>query len=304
MYLLNTGNLPVFFFCPKNSPKNLNSYPKFDNLFEARDLVYSYEKRGEVQVKYEVYADVLSGLIFLYNWFVLKAINQKLSHISGRVRRLTAAFMGTVCTMLTVVLAMPSCMKGLLLLLVNPLIMLAAAYPIRQLQGLQYLCKYYCVYTIFFGAALLFLKNLVVLLGIGYSAILLGILGLAGLTWYRYWRQHSQVQVELYLEEKSFQFEGFVDTGNTLVEPFSKKGVNVLVTNNEEAKRQLMKGKGFVVPYKTIGTGNGILMGYLVHKMSIISNGLEKKYEDVLVAVSPQRQEGEFVILSSLLAEK
>ena len=137
MYLLNTGNLPVFFFCPKNSPKNLNSYPKFDNLFEVRDLVYSYEKRGEVQVKYEVYADVLSGLIFLYNWFVLKAINQKLSHISGRVRRLTAAFLGTVCTMLTVVLAMPSCMKGLLLLLVNPLIMLAAAYPIRQLQGLD-----------------------------------------------------------------------------------------------------------------------------------------------------------------------
>lgn len=255
-------------------------------------------------MKYEVYADVLSFLIFLYNWIILKVINQKLSHISGRLRRLFAAFLGTVCGMLTVVLAMPAVVKCLVLLLVNPLIMLVVAYPVRQLQGLRYLCKYYCVYTIYLGAGFLLFKNLIALLGVSVSAILLGIMCLTGVAWYRYLRHRSEVQVELYLEDKSFQFEGFIDTGNTLVEPFSKKGVNVLVTDNEEAKSQLMKGKGFVVPYTTIGTGNGILMGYLVHKMSIISNGLEKKYEDVLVAVSPQRQEGEFVILSSLLAEK
>lgn len=282
----------------------MNSYPKFDNLFEAWDLVYSYEKRGEVQVKYEVYADVLAVLIFLYNWFILKVINLRLSHISGSLRRLTAAFLGTVVALVTVILTMPTVVKCLLLLLINPLIVLAVAYPIRRLQGLSYLCKYYCVYTIYLGAGLLLIKNLIAMLGVRLSAALLGITSLVGFVWYRYYRHRTEVQVELYLEDKSFQFEGFIDTGNTLVEPFSKKGVNVLVTDNEEAKSQLMKGKGFVVPYKTIGTGNGILMGYLVHKMLIISNGLEKKYEDVLVAVSPQRQEGEFVILSSLLAEK
>lgn len=255
-------------------------------------------------MKYEVYADALFGMIFLYNLIILRAVNRKMSRISGVLRRLTAAFLGTILAMITVVLSFPAVVKCFFLIFINPLIMLVIAYPIRQLQGLSYLCKYYGVYTVFLGAGFLFVKNMISMLGIGYSAILLGVMCLACFVWYRYWKQHTQVRVELYFEDKSFQFEGFIDTGNTLVEPFSKKGVHVLVTDNEEAKNQLIKGKGFVVPYKTIGTGNGILMGYLVHKMAVISNGLEKKYEDVLVAVSPQKQEGEFVILSGLLAEK
>jgi hypothetical protein len=77
-----------------------------------------------------------------------------------------------------------------------------------------------------------------------------------------------------------------VDSGNSLVEPISGKPVCVV---GKKVYETLWGGEteGFrVIPYHSIGKSRGVLPGYLLPRLEIELEGLERVFENVYIAVS------------------
>lgn len=80
--------------------------------------------------------------------------------------------------------------------------------------------------------------------------------------------------VDLYLNKKKYSLKGYLDTGNTLTDPYKNRGVILL--NLDSIK--LNKKKYIYVPYKTI-TETGIIKCFSVDKI-IINN---KEFNNLLI---------------------
>lgn len=71
--------------------------------------------------------------------------------------------------------------------------------------------------------------------------------------------------VELSINKKKYNLKGYLDTGNTLIDPYKKRGVILLNLD----KLKIKKSKKIIyVPYKTI-TSNGVIECFLVDKIII-----------------------------------
>lgn len=72
-------------------------------------------------------------------------------------------------------------------------------------------------------------------------------------------------EVELSINKKKYNLKGYLDTGNTLIDPYKKRGVILLNLD----KLKIKKSKKIIyVPYKTI-TSNGVIECFLVDKIII-----------------------------------
>ena len=70
--------------------------------------------------------------------------------------------------------------------------------------------------------------------------------------------------VDLFINKKSYKLRGYLDTGNTLIDPYKKRGVILLNLN----KIKVSDDKVIYVPYKTI-TSSGLLKCYKIDKVII-----------------------------------
>ena len=86
---------------------------------------------------------------------------------------------------------------------------------------------------------------------------------------------------------REIRVKALVDTGNSLFEPISKRPVSV-VRNNiaDKLKIDNIDEKGaFVIPYRSVGKADGILMGYRADKMKIIYNDKTVMVDKPILAV-------------------
>ena len=81
--------------------------------------------------------------------------------------------------------------------------------------------------------------------------------------------------VDLYINNKKYKLKGYLDTGNTLIDPYKKRGVVLLSLNKLKIKE---KEEVIYVPYKTI-TNNGVIKCFRVDK--IIIN--DKEFTNLLI---------------------
>lgn len=102
------------------------------------------------------------------------------------------------------------------------------------------------------------------------------------------WNQNFYYQVTLFYQGRQVQAKGFLDTGNHLEDPLSKKPVHV-------ADRSLLKAicpraeKVRMIPYRTIEGGGMMMPAVFLDRIEAVQEKRQIVYEQPLVAASPQK---------------
>lgn len=93
--------------------------------------------------------------------------------------------------------------------------------------------------------------------------------------------------VTLQIQGKKATCQGFWDSGNSLVDPISKRAVVLLEKGIMEQNRIPIPVKGFrVIPYNSIGMEHGVLKGFVADEMTIEEeSGYKRSYTKVVVAI-------------------
>ena len=95
-------------------------------------------------------------------------------------------------------------------------------------------------------------------------------------------------------DEGYVEVSALIDTGNGLVEPFSKKPVAILDADKWEGMKKWMKPEKYkVIPYHSIGKDKGIMEGYEIDTMRVKGNDGEKQYDKVVVTVFKGKVSGD-----------
>ena len=98
----------------------------------------------------------------------------------------------------------------------------------------------------------------------------------------------TRYRVRLFLNEKSKEFTAMADSGNRLVEPVTGKPVSIIAA--ADAKEFLGEKAGvLMIPYRAVGTKNGMLPGVLFDRMEIVSEESGNiRIEHPIVAISKE----------------
>ena len=98
----------------------------------------------------------------------------------------------------------------------------------------------------------------------------------------------TRYQVRLFLNEKSKEFTAMADSGNRLVEPVTGKPVSIIAA--ADAKEFLGEKAGvLMIPYRAVGTENGMLPGVLFDRMEVMSEECGSIWiERPIVAISKE----------------
>ena len=106
-------------------------------------------------------------------------------------------------------------------------------------------------------------------------------------------RQGNLCRVTLIRNGKEMTVTALVDSGNSLVEPISRKPVCVV----EESVQQQLWGSDAVglrvIPYHSIGKQNGIMRGYPLETMIVHMDGMKLCLKEVYLAVSNESISGQ-----------
>lgn len=118
------------------------------------------------------------------------------------------------------------------------------------------------------------------------------------------------LDISIYLNGESVKLKGLIDTGNSLVEPLSKlpvfiveyKTIRSLLPEDignvfkggkegdfiflEKIIRKFQKKIKFrLIPFKSVGNSNGMLIGFLPDFIIVSNEDGEKKYDDLIIGI-------------------
>lgn len=118
------------------------------------------------------------------------------------------------------------------------------------------------------------------------------------------------LDIIIYLNDKNIKLKALIDTGNSLTEPLSKLPVFVVEYNKikdllpedinkifkggkegdfiflENAIRNFNNGIKFrLIPFKSVGNSNGVLIGFLPNFIIISNKDEEKRYDDLIIGI-------------------
>ena len=119
--------------------------------------------------------------------------------------------------------------------------------------------------------------------------------------------------LEISINKKKIKLKSYVDTGNMLKEPLTKEPViivekeklnNIINVNIEEIlggdDKKIEKIKFRIIPFKTIGNENGILIGIKPDFVKIIFEDNEKNVENVIIGMYDKKIGKEYQALIGL----
>ncbi|WP_050698331.1 sigma-E processing peptidase SpoIIGA [Anaeromassilibacillus senegalensis] len=256
-----------------------------------------------------IYLDVLIGVNLFINYFLLLAVARFLSISVKRRRLVAAAALGAFYALSIFFPELPSVLSLLVKLAMSATIVLAA-FPRRTLKlFLRELACFYITNFAFAGFMLclwffiapqgLLIKNSVVYFEIS-PLFLLVVTVLCYLIIRVIQRVTGRQNPSLLFCRIWIDYKGAtgvckakVDTGNTLVEPFS--GFPVVVVE-ESAFREILPPEeeqtSFrVVPFQTV-SGSGILPAFRPDKLVILAGEKKIEAKDVYIAVSRESLSG------------
>lgn len=248
---------------------------------------------------YELYLDSLFLLNFGMNLLLLCMVDHSMGHTATWYRLPAGAGIGAACYLLPFLWRGTAIGKLLICFLPGTLLMLYVTFPIHSLRALGNYFRKQLSATFLIGGILAALLRGIppgrkYLPGIGM------VLGLAAFSvWVLLRGQKKEAENAAYCEvllqgaKETIRIRALVDSGNTLTEPVS--GAPVSVVDARIFYRLWPEGlPSFrVIPYHSVGKKNGILYGYPVPQMTIVSGGVEKKCRNVYLAVSEEEIAGE-----------
>lgn len=253
---------------------------------------------------FEVYIDSLFFVNFVMNLFLLSLVKQATGCTATRLRLILAALLGSLLYCLFFFPLLRLGVAGMITgILVSGAAMLAAAFQVKGIAGIRRLYGSLIFNTLMLGGGILFVSRcgasvfsrypivcVLVTGGVGY--------GILTLTLKHEKKGERQCFLIFTGEKEREEIAAIVDTGNSLTEPISGKPVSVV------SKQVMLKLCGGmlpelyrVIPYQSIGKQRGIMKGYLIPKVLIRYQDIEKVYENVYFAVCEEEYQGQQVIL-------
>ena len=164
---------------------------------------------------------------------------------------------------------------------------------------------YFYMISIFLGGGMYFLNNLfcikhkgIVFINNGLSINFIVMIIISPFIIYYYVKEYLSYKnkinnyhkVDIFIKKKKYSLNGYLDTGNTLVDPYHNRGIVLLNVDSIGVNTK----KYIYVPYKTI-TNSGVIKCYYVDKIVIddiefnnllvgdIKNRFDTKYIDCLL---------------------
>lgn len=248
---------------------------------------------------YELYVDSLFFINFIMNLCLLALVDRSTFRTAGLLRTAAGAAVGALCFFAPFIAPFPALPKLAAGAVAGAAGMIGITFPVRSLKMFLKLLEKLLVYSFGLGGTMLFLircfpacrgflTSVFGILGMGAGGYLLfrRLKGGAG-------REDGLCRARLSRKGAHITVDAFVDSGNGLVEPISGKVVCVV---DREVFAALWKGQedGFrAIPYHSIGKRRGILPGYLLPELVLEMEGMEKKYENIYIAVSDEKISGE-----------
>lgn len=93
--------------------------------------------------------------------------------------------------------------------------------------------------------------------------------------------------VTLFCEGSEYKMRGLLDTGNSLVEPISKKAVCIVGREALEGMQKEFQPQKFrVIPYHSVGKENGILCGFEMDRLIIDTDERKVIIEKPMIGIS------------------
>ena len=117
--------------------------------------------------------------------------------------------------------------------------------------------------------------------------------------WINYKKQQKGIfQVELMHGEKYVKTYGFYDSGNCLVDPYTKKGVHI-ISERLFQRLNLEKDIAVLVPYQALGKNDGMLEVYYIEELQIEGETQKKSWKGCPLGVTKENlfEEEKFEII-------
>lgn len=121
-------------------------------------------------------------------------------------------------------------------------------------------------------------------------------------------------KVTLVYSEKEYIMKALLDTGNSLVEPISRKAVSIIgrdffeqVNKKEGMRKEFLPQRFRVIPYHSVGKENGILCGYEMDRLIIDTDERKVIIEKPMIGISDvpvgSRETYQMILQPELLRE-
>lgn len=241
---------------------------------------------------YILYIDRLFFLNLCMNLFALSLTKVFLGQRTTRLRIVLSAGIGAAgCIAVLFIPGLPYIVKTLAGFLGIGIVMIWILYPKGNVAFFIKALTSLYGFSFLLGGVLLFLKKYIKPDGGNFILTMLfpSMVVYVSLCFFLKCRRKLQNECEvlLFFEEKQVKVKAFVDSGNMLTEPISKKPVSVM--EGEVLKRagiRMPDEKCKVIPYHSVGKQNGILMGYEFPKMMIHKQNTDMELKKVIVAIS------------------
>ncbi|MCM1536104.1 MAG: sigma-E processing peptidase SpoIIGA [Clostridium sp.] len=271
------------------------------NSMEAS--LYNDCEKGD-EMYYELYVDSLFLINFVMNLYLLILVNQSTYRTATRLRLIMGAAAGAFFYLLPFFLSGPAKFRYLLGMLAGMASMYFVVFRIKNMRAFWFITGKFLKYSFLMGGSLLFLIRGIPVLRRFMTGIF-GIMGAGAVIFLFLFygkekekrrEESSLCKVTLITKERRITLTALLDSGNTLMEPISKKPVSVVDEKALEylwGKAQkgeetgIFKNAGFrVVPYHSIGKKKGILYACMLEEIRIELGGLTKTCKNVYVASS------------------
>lgn len=232
----------------------------------------------------KIYLDVIFFINFFFDFILLFATKYILKEKVKLLRLFFGSLLGTM-SILFLFLKINSFQLFILKIMIS-MVMILVTFGIKNFYK-NYI--YFYIISIFLGGFVYLLnvsfsyKNKgVIFFSNGLSINILLILILSPVVIYFYLKEMKAYKnnisniflVDIIIQKKKYQLRGYLDTGNTLEDPYQKRSVILL-----DLKKMKLKDEKFIyVPYKTISE-TGVIKCYQTD--SVVIN--QKEFKNILI---------------------
>lgn len=262
----------------------------------------------------KIYLDAVLFLNFAFDYILLLTVSIVLKRRASMKRVTLGALIGSATL---IVLFVPFTTFSLFLVkILLSIIIVIATFGLKDIKYILTNLFYFYLTSIILGGFLYYLniefsyKNIGMIfyhkgMGVNYVFILIA----SPIILYIYTKEMKKLKeinsynykVDVYINNKKVErLNGFVDTGNTLVDPYKKR--KVIIANSSNLEKYLNDTNIVLVPYVSVNT-NGLLKCIKVDKLFIEGLGIKT---DVLIGLTNKsiKKNGINCILNYLLLEE
>lgn len=262
----------------------------------------------------KIYLDLVLFLNFAFDFILLLTVSILLKRNISLLRITLGALIGSL-TILVLFIPFTTLTLFLMKILLSILIIITT-FGIKDIKYILTNLFYFYITSIIMGGFLYYLnielsyKNIgMVFYHKGMSINYIFILVASPIILLIYTKQIKKIKetnsyiykVDLYLKNKNVvRLTGFMDTGNTLLDPYKKR--KVIIVNSKEVEEYMNEFNFFLVPYESVNS-SGLLKCIKVEKVFIEGLGIKK---NIIVGLTKEKikMNGINCILNYLLLEE